>query len=364
MPETADISGVTLVYVAPRTGTSGVSDYADDLLAIARERMLRVVEVRHGGSGQDGVLDVLRGRRSIRRALSSATGPVVLHTEQSGGVLLPFWGLLGMKRATVRSSTVHDAPLGVWLPFRTRLASRSRLVVHALHYPIMPLLERFERRALRRVDLFALTASGAVETGRILGHDTVHRGFLPVPERPELPAPVDRPRAVGLFGYVYRGKGFDSLVHLRSRLDPGIAIRVAGRGTDALPPVDGVDLLGGVEGADEDAFFASIQIMIVPYGKRSSYGPETHVASSAIARALAYQTPVVALKYRGIDDEALIVDGDIDDLADAVSALLGDESALREQSTHARELRARLTTENAFERYAEAWHAAISGAAA
>lgn len=359
MPETADVSGLTLVYVAPRTGTSGVSDYADDLLTIARERMLRVVEVRHGGSGQDGVLDVLKGRRSIRLAIASATGPVVLHTEQSGGVLLPFWGLLGMKGATLRSSTVHDAPLGVWLPFRTRLASRSRLVVHALHYPIMPLLQRFERRALRGVDLFALTGSGAAETGRLLAHDTVHRGFLPVPVRPELPAPPDRPRAVGLFGYVYRGKGFDSLVQLRARIDPSIGIRVAGRGTESLPPVEGVELLGGVEGADEDAFFASIRIMIVPYGKRSSYGPETHVASSAIARALAYQTPVVALKYRGLDDEALTVDGDIDDLGDAVNALLTDDDALREQSEHARDLRARLTTTNAFERYAEVWQSAV-----
>lgn len=354
-----DLSTATLVYVAPRTGTNGVSDYADDILGFARERLARVVEVRHGGSSADGVADVLRGRGEIRRAVAEAEGPVILHTEQSGGVLLPFWGLIGA-RASVRSATVHDAPLSVWLPFRTKLVSRNRYVQHGLHYPILPILERFERRAMRDVLLFALTRSGARATERVLAHDSVRQSFLPVPDRPQLPPLSKRPLAVGLFGYVYRGKGFDRLVELREAIDDRIEIRVAGRGTESLPAVPGVTILGAVEGPEEDAFFASIRAMIVPYGKRSSYGPETHVASSAITRALAYQTPVVATRYPGLDEEALVVET-VAELAEAVTALLGDDVALDTEAERVEALRRRLTTENAFERYAEEWQRALAG---
>ncbi|MDF2443872.1 MAG: polysaccharide biosynthesis protein PslF [Subtercola sp.] len=357
-----DLSEATLIYIAPRTGTNGVSDYADDMLRFARDRLARVVEVRHGGSSEDGVADVLRGRREIRKALAEARGPVILHSEQSGGVLLPFWGMLG-NHATVRSATVHDAPLSIWLPFRTKLISRNRYVQHGLHYPILPLLERFERRAMRDVLLFALTRSGAEATQKVLAHRSVKQSFLPVPDRPDLPAPTERPLAVGLFGYVYRGKGFDRLRELRQLIDDRIEIRVAGRGTEALDPVPGVTVLGGVEGAAEDAFFASIRAMIVPYGKRSSYGPETHVASSAITRALAYQTPVVAMRYNGIDDEALVV-GDIGELAATVNRLLSNDDELRVEAGRADTLRRRLTTERAFERYAEEWGAALDAAVA
>lgn len=359
------LARATLVYVAPRPGSSGVSDYADDVLAAARPRFRDVVEVRCNGAGQDSALDVLRGLRSVRRAVRAAEGPVLLHTEQSGGVLLPFWSLAvgaGRGRSVRRSSTLHDAPLGVWMPLRTRGVGRSRLLVHALHFPTMPLIRRWERRVLRDVALSALTTSGARAVEREMRHGAVDASFLPPSPRPELPAPEERPLAVGLFGYVYRGKGFDSLARLRRLVDPRIEIRVAGRGTEGLEPLEGVTVLGGVEGRAEDDFFASVRAIAMPYSRRSSYGPTTHVASSVLARAISYGTPVLALRYPGLGDEAEAVEGGPEELAEAINRLVADPAEVARLGRRTGELRRRLTLQAAGERLAASWRRALSGA--
>lgn len=362
MTGTDPLAGATLVYIAPRTGTSGVSDYADDILAQARRHLGRIVEVRHGGAGQDSFADVRRGRRAVAAAVRSATGPVIVHAEQSGGVLVPFWALAQRAvrgQGVIRSATLHDAPLGVWLPLRTRGIGRSRLLVHALHFPTMGLSRRLERHVLRDVQLSALTRSGAEAVAVELRHGHVATGFLPPPVRAELRPAAQRPLAIGLFGYVYKGKGFQDLERLRALVDESIAIRVAGRGTEQLPPVAGVEILGGVEGADEDAFFDSIRAIVLPYGRRSSYGPQTHVASSVAARAIAYRTPVVALRYPGIAEEGEVIDGDLDDLAAAVDRLVRDDDEMARRGAQVDALREELTAEKAFDRLAEGWRSAL-----
>lgn len=356
------LSTATLVYVAPRTGTSGVSDYADDILVEARRVFGRVVEVRHGGAGQDSFADVRRVRREIRDAVRAADGPVVVQTEHSGGVLAPFWGLAqrSIRRPGVHlSATLHDAPLSVWLPLRTRAIEGHRLIVHALHYPFMPLWAKVERRVLRDVQLSTLTASGAQAVAAQMRHDRVVVSFLPPPPKPRLAPAPERPLAVGLFGYVYKGKGFQDLERLRALIDPSIGLRVAGRGTETLPAVEGVEILGGVEDAAEDAFFASVRAIALPYGRRSSYGPVTHVASSVAARALAYGTPLIALRYPGLSDEAEIVDGGLEELASAVNALLTDPAELQRMVAHTEDLRDRLTVRAAFERLADGWRESL-----
>ncbi|WP_292833440.1 hypothetical protein [Microbacterium sp.] len=359
------LSTATLVYVAPRSGSSGVSDYADDILKEARAALGSVVEVRHGGAGADSVAQVRAGRKAVARAVRAAEGAVIVHTEQSGGVLLPFWSLTlraVRDERVLRSATLHDAPLGVWLPLRSKGVSRSRLITHALHYPFMAVHRRVERRVFHGVALTALTESGAEAIESELGHDSVRASFLPAPARDAiLPAPR-RPLAIGLFGYVYKGKGFDQLSRLRELVDPDIDIRVAGRGTLDLPSIDGVTLIGGVEGPDEDRFFESVRAIVLPYSRRSSYGPATHVASSVVARAIAYETPVIALRYLGLADEGEVVDGDIADLARAVNRIVRDADEIGALAARSADLKRRLTAPAAFSVLAGLWRERLRSA--
>lgn len=165
--------------------------------------------------------------------------------------------------------------------------------------------------------------------------------------------------AVGLFGYVYKGKGFDLLAELRSQIDPSIGIRIAGRGTQALDPIEGVDIVGPIEDEVEDAFFESVRAIVLPYTRRSSYGPETHVASSVIARALAYGTPIIALRYPGLSVEAEIVDGGVVELAHVVSRMIPDDAEVARMAARSLGLRATLTPAEAFQRLAATWRDAL-----
>lgn len=354
----------TLIYVAPRTGESGVSDYADDLIGAARERVGHLVEVRHGGAGTDGFRDVRRARREIRDAMAAAPGPVIVHAEQSGGVVVPFWVLAdrGIRsRADVVSATLHDAPLAVWTPFRTRLVSRSRLATHGIHYPLMWLHRRIERTVLRGASLFALTSSGAEAIEAEMRTRNVEVSFLPTPEKPAVEAAAQRPLAVGLFGYIYRGKGFDQLAALREHVTPEIEIVVAGRGTDALDPVEGVRILGAVEGADEDRFFESIRAIVLPYGKRGAYGPQIHVASSVVARALAYRTPIIALGYPGLSDEADIVTGGVPELAARINDVVPSDASISELAARSDDLARERSIRDALKVFLDRWESELTG---
>lgn len=361
------LSRATLIYVAPRSGTSGVSDYADDILTHAHNAFAQVIEVRCDGAGAASVSDVRAGLDAVRKALASTTGPVLLHTEASGGALLPFWALtLKAARTDPRvalSATLHDAPLAVAQPFRTRGVSKSRLLTHALHFPVLPLLHRYERKTVAPVKVSALTESGARAIEAELRHDPVTVSFLPPPSKNDIAPATQRPLAVGLFGYVYRGKGFEAIAELREKLDPSIEIRVAGRGTEQLESSPGVTIIGPVEGDEEDRFFASVRAIVLPYSKRNSYGPTTHVASSVLARAIAYETPVIARSYPGISaHEATIVAGGLDELAAKINEVVLNDAVLAEAAARSHELREELTVEAAFNRLAQGWREALADA--
>jgi glycosyltransferase involved in cell wall biosynthesis len=275
---------------------------------------------------------------------------------------VPFWLLASRRvrsRATVVTATLHDAPLAVWTPFRTALVGRSHFATHAIHFPLMRLHRLLERRVLRGVSLFALTASGATAIEAETGARGVDVAFLPAPVRPVVAPAAERPLAIGLFGYVYRGKGFDQLAALRDAVDPAIEIVVAGRGTEALAPVPGVRVLGAVEGEDEDRFFAGVRAIVLPYGKRGAYGPTIHVASSVVARALAYRTPIIALSHPGLSDEADVVEGGVRELGERINAVLPDDEAIAALAERSCALAERLTSAEAFAVFARRWAALL-----
>ena len=170
---------------------------------------------------------------------------------------------------------------------------------------------------------------------------------------------------MGFFGYAYRGKGFDQIARIRELLPDDILIRIAGRGTESLPASEGIEVLGGVEGPEEDAFFESIRAIIVPYGKRHWYA-ETWPASGVGASAQSYATPVISTGYGALAelDEATGAvtvqpiaesDGVARVLAEEITSLVNDRGRLTQLGLNAAKTgyeRSRAGTGKAF---AEAW---------
>jgi hypothetical protein len=355
-----DLASASLLYLAPRGGTSGVGDHADDFLAAVAPHLGEVVELRHGPPREDGIRDVMRVRRALRSALEERRGrTVIVHAELSGGSLAGLWATAGAD-ASVRTATLHDPPRPVWYPYLTKGLARSRYVVHGAHLPLNRLTARMERRLMRGVDAFALSAEGveSMAAAGVGASQTV--SHLLVAERPALPPAGERPRAVGLFGHVYRGKGFEQLVAIRQALDPGIALRVAGRGTADLPPTPGVEILGEVEGAAEDDFFASVRALLLPYERRYVYGSEVFPASSVLMRAIAYRTPSLSTGVGPLTSAAkngatIALDGDGSDIAAAAAAFVDDPLALQAATDDLTAFAATQTAESAIAPYLQAW---------
>ena len=296
-----------VIYLAPHSGSSGVGDYADHFADALRPHVREVVEFRHGPARAESTRGIWRERRRLRdlvRRYDDGT-PLVVHSELSGGAVVPFWATLGLD--VRRTATLHDPPRPVWYPFLTRGVSRGRVLNQAIHRPLHRVLERLERRALREVDLFALTSTGVRATRELGIGRSVTRGRLLGPTRPEITPVTQRPLAVGLFGHVYTGKGFDLIPALRAALPVDIGLRVAGRGTENLPAVPGVEILGAVEGDDETAFFASIRLLLMPYRRPPVGGRPMLPASATHLRSQVYGTPTLAL--RGPDTEHLDLEG-------------------------------------------------------
>ncbi|WP_245819865.1 glycosyltransferase [Rhodococcoides yunnanense] len=351
------LSDHRLVHVAPHSGVGGVGDYADDFAAAVRPYFAEVVEYRHDGPGHDSVRDIARHRTALAHLVENSPGPVVVHFEFSGGSVVPFWASWRLRGNPLVTATVHDPPGLVWWPARTRFLAGQKVLNHGLHYPLRSLWRRLERHVAGDRTLFALTRAGADSLAHAYPGATATASTLFVPTRPDLVPAEERPPAVGLFGLVYRGKGFEQIERLRDRLPRDIAIRVAGRGTEQLPSVDGVEIVGEVNGADEDAFFASIRALVVPYGKRTVYG-DAFPASSVVTRAIAYQTPVVCLKYGALaesDGGAVVVDGGIDEVAVAVAALVTDDVALGKLRREVEALRAANTPELVVDDFLSVW---------
>ena len=341
----AVLSDTRLLYVSPAPGHSGVGDYAFDFAAEVRPHFKELVEFWVDTRPRETARDVIRNVRRIRAVAKDALadGPVIVHFEQSAASLTPFWGAMLPRRIPV-TATIHDAPQPVWWPFDTRLVSSHRLLHHGVHYPFRFAINALQRRMCRGRIVVALTSVGARDTGlRMRGADArATRMFIP--PRPAVASLTERPLAVGLFGYLYRGKGFDKLKELRAHLDDDIEVVVAGRGTDTLPAEPGITVLGEVNGSEEDRFFERIRFLVVPYGKLSRYGVPL-AASAAVARSYAYGTPIIcnldgALAEIATEGGAVSVDGDISEIARRANTAVRDEETLRKLADEVSWLRA------------------------
>ncbi|MGB2921065.1 MAG: glycosyltransferase [Mycobacterium sp.] len=357
---TSPLSGTRLIYVSPAPGRSGVGDYAQDFVDQIRPHFREVTEYWISSDGDETFTGVLSDVRQIRRLAKqqSAAGPVVVHFEQSAGSLAPFWGSI-LPRSIPVTATVHDAPQPVWWPFKTRLLTRHRLLHHGAHYPLRPAINALQRRVSNGRIVFTLTSIGADNyQARQPGCDA-RASRIFIPPRPPIRPLTDRPMAVGMFGHVYKGKGFDLAERLRELLDDDIEIVLAGRGTAALPARPGVRVLGEVNGPDEDAFFDSIRFLIVPYSKDNRYG-KAYAASSAVTRSFAYGTPIIcildgSLTETATEGGALSVDGGIDAIARKANAAVGDDDTLRKLAVEVAGLQQERTLERCVVPFLQAW---------
>lgn len=366
---TAAFADHRLVFIAPAQGQTAVGDYAEDLVTALRPHFGEIAEHRTLGPGADTLADLRRHRAQVRRLIDEGPpGRTLVHAELSTGVLPTFWSVAGLSGVPV-TATVHDPPQGLWFLGRTRLVARSRLLTHGIHYPLRPVSRAIEGRVHGERTLVALT-----ETGRQSIAATYPRtstAFIPhlVRDRPAITAAQDRPKAVGFFGFVYRGKGFEEIARIREQLPADIAIRVAGRGTESLPRADGIEILGGVDGPAEDAFFASVRAIALPYGKRHFYA-ETYPASGVVAHSMAYSTPVVCTGYGslaelGTDDGVVTVppvEGEVAaGLAGSIADLLNDRERLTELGVNADRARQARSAARTAEAFVELWSRSSPG---
>jgi glycosyltransferase involved in cell wall biosynthesis len=360
---TAMLGDCRLVLVAPETGRSGLGDYATDLLAGVRPHFGDVVEVRTAGPMTDTVGDIRQYRRAVADAVDERRGRVIVHGELGGAEAGVFWSLAGLRGVPV-TATYHDPPQGVWWPAGTKAIANRRLLFHGIHYPLRRISRWVEGGVNGHRTLVALTETGrrAIEV-RYPRSNPVYIPHL-VRSRPTIKPVQERPPAIGFFGHVYRGKGFEQIERIREELPDDIAIRVAGRGTESLPAVAGVDIVGPVDGSQEDAFFESIRAVVVPYSKRHWYD-ETYPASGVVAHATAYRTPVVCTDYgslRELDESVgAVVVRDVGEedtavkLAKAISSLLGDDARLTEIGENADRTREERSVARTGEAFVRVW---------
>jgi glycosyltransferase involved in cell wall biosynthesis len=362
----ADLKEYRLVFVAPARGKTAVGDYAEDFITPVRQHFGEVVEVRCGSPAEDGVADARRARKAVRDAVSTAPGRrVLVHAELAAGGFVPFWSIVGLRGVPV-TATIHDPPQGVWWPWSTRLLHRSRLLFHGVHFTSQKVTTAFEGRVYAGRTLVALTDTGRWSIEQRYPHiSAVHIPHI-VRDRPTIRPAQERPKAIGFFGHVYRGKGFEQIEGICRHLPDDVLIRIAGRGTETLPRQDGIEVLGAVDGPEEDAFFESVRAIVVPYGKRH-WQDVTYPASGVVAHAMAYRTPIVTTGYGSLAEldtkaGAIVVpvdhaqpDSVATALAQAISQLVDDRARLTELGEYAEKTRQERSGPRTAEAFAAVW---------
>ena len=223
-----------LVFIGPAFGQTSVGDYSDNLVEAVTPYFADVVQHRTPGPASDSLPTCCGIAGSSHASSRRGPGQGLGSRRARRGWNHPFWSIAGLRDVPV-TATVHDPPEGLWAPARTRVVANNRLLTHGIHYPLRSVSNAIEGAAYRDRTLFALTDAGrrAIErtyprTRRAL---RAAHGLRPTAIRPA----QDRPKAVGFFGHVYRGKGFDQIARIRELLPDDVSIRVAGRGTESLP---------------------------------------------------------------------------------------------------------------------------------
>lgn len=325
----------TVIFVAAAQRTSGVGDYADQLLLALQNSEFDIKQIRIRNSSS--FLNLVESIRVLRKFEAELRGrPYILHAELSAAAPVPFW-ISVFSRTRIRTATIHDGPRAVWFPFGFGRILRNRYFNYVLHYPFRKLIEKLEWKLLKLDSAICLSwvAANNVRENTKIRKVQVVPHFVPS-ARAEINFPAKN--AIGLFGHVYGAKGFDSLMYFRQTLPKDIDIFVAGRGTEKLHKIPGVTYLGEVSGKAEADFFRSVSFVLLPYSRQTRYGT-MHAASGVAALAASYGTPTIACETEVFKEYEHLggmksIPGGVPELSQAVSELLkkpADINILREK---------------------------------
>ena len=356
----------SLILVAPRVNSGGVGDYAEDFIAAAIPYFPRFREIRTGGPGDVRLLDLFRYRAQLATEIEKAAleGAVVVHFELSAASVAPFWLLAGCSPHVITSATVHDPPRAVWWPFRVNAVAMRKWLHHGIHLPLRFMSNRLEQWALRNTTLFALSNVGARSLQDTFPGCRVLSARHFVPTKAALKPVFDRPLAIGLYGHAAKGKGFERLVELRAALPADVHVVVAGRGTERLPPVPGVSILGAVEGPQEDAFFESVRAILLPYDKTSRFYGKMLPASGVASRAFAYGTPVLGFDSGTLGEAAkagglIAVPNSVQELARETYRVITDQAELERMESEIGELQKEQSVRKVVMPFVSFWREAV-----
>jgi hypothetical protein len=136
-----------------------------------------------------------------------------------------------------------------------------------------------------------------------------------------------------MFGHYYRGKGFGHIDRIRALLPDEIELRVAGRGTERIPPSAGVTVDGPVDGTAMTDWFAGVRLILLPYRRSRIGGIQPFASSATLGLAAAHDTPSIALtspvmtELTGAGGGEVVAD--IETMVARTAELVHDDSALR-----------------------------------
>jgi len=292
---------VQIFVVTPDSAKSAVGRYGLHLGEAFQKEGHRVDFVRTSGPGQDTLLSTLKNCRSIHTNMSENSN---LYIDLSAGSFSPFVIAVYFSRKMPTVVTIHDPPHVVWWPLSTNFIFQNYFLKHLINYPIRKLWYWMELRLLKKCRCVLLNSASKDTISRVIKRTFVIPHFVEESKLKHAKPWISQKSTIGLYGFAYKGKGFDQVPEIRRLLNGEWNIIVAGFGTENLSKISGVSYWGPLTEKQEESFFHELDFLILPYNRRSRYGVFTS-SSGAMAKAFSFSVPVLSLTNMAFDSETV-----------------------------------------------------------
>ena len=288
-----------IFVVTPDSTKSAVGRYGLQLGGAFQKEGHEVELVSTSGPGQDTAISTLKICRSIHRRMSKNSN---LYIDLSAGSFSPFVIAAYFSRKMPTVVTIHDPPHVLWWPLSTTLFFKNYFFKHLLNFPIRKLWYWMELRLLKKCRCVLLNSASRDTISKVIKKTFVIPHFVEKTNSHHPKPWISQQFTIGLYGFAYKGKGFDQVPEIRRLLSSKWKIIVAGFGTENLSAVGGVSYRGSLTEKEEEFFFHELDFLILPYNRRSRYGVFTS-SSGAMAKAFSFSVPVLSLSNNAFDSE-------------------------------------------------------------